>query len=108
MRPPSRVQVGARTYGIKVDPKLAQVHDALGVHMGRYSEIVLSPNQASASLRESFLHELLHACIFDADGGNEEWIKEEDEERIVAVLTPRLLDMLRRNPRVLTFLLNKE
>ena len=108
MRPPTRVQVGARNYDIRVDAQLAQVHDALGVHLGRYSEIVLSPNQGSGTMRESFLHELLHACIFDLDGGNCEWIKEDDEEKIVAVLAPRLLDMLRRNPKVVDFILTKD
>lgn len=66
----------------------------------RYERITIEPDQKGNFLRDTLLHEVLHACLFAAAGG----MTTDEEERLVASLTPVLLDTLRRNPGLLAFL----
>lgn len=82
--------------------------DCLGATLGQYSLIILSPSQDYQSLRETFVHELLHAAVYDADGGNETFLDTETEEKVCRLLAGRLVDLIRRNPRLVTYLTAKE
>lgn len=106
---PSAVDVAAIRYTIVVDLTEAAMaaHDAqlrwlYGVADHRNERIVLHPDQGPSQLRDTLLHEVLH-CVASVAGG-----LGEDEEAIVAQLSRTLLDTLRRNPGLVTFLLAEE
>lgn len=52
--------------------------------------------------REVLLHELLHACLSNSSVT----LDYEQEERLVAVVSPRLLAALRDNPALVRYLLS--
>jgi hypothetical protein len=62
-------------------------------------------------MRETVLHEVIH-CLLDlqstGSGGDKALIPEEDEERFVRAFSPLLLDTLRRNKALTTYLLAAE
>lgn len=111
---PAYVVVGAITY--RIDYSLEAIaheraehgdENLLGVCSPR-GVIVCDGSLPDDLLRETLLHEILHACYFGvgsplhyrtpagADG----------EEIAVASLSPSLLDVLRSNPAVASFLLS--
>jgi hypothetical protein len=62
--------------------------------------IAIADDQAADQERDTVLHEVLH-CMSRIVG----LIRDDDEEeRIVAALTPLLLDVLRRNPDLVGYL----
>lgn len=107
LRPPATVQVGARKYRVEISDQSTKALDCLGATLGQYSLIVLSPSQDYQSLRETVIHELLHALVFDTDGGNESWLDEATEEKVCRYLAGRLVDLFRRNPRLVAYLTDK-
>lgn len=66
-------------------------------------EIHLEPTLADDMLADALLHEVLHA-VWLVVGGREN-IDKELEEKIIAIISPTLLDTLRRNPELVLFLL---
>ena len=67
--------------------------------------IAVNDQQAPGFLRDSLFHEVLHACwqhsgLYDPEG-------KEHEERVVRHMTPRILDVLRSNPRLVAWLTEK-
>lgn len=110
VKPPATVTVGP--LDVKVDVNAKRANDAsltFGHYDRVYGEIVLAPNQGPAPLRDTLLHELLHACCdlaaMQAGGGDAVFEDDDHEERCVRALTPWLLDALRRNPDLVTYLL---
>lgn len=61
--------------------------------------------QSVAAQRETLLHESLHAILWSAGGATLLGLDDEHEERLVTLLSPWLLAMLRDNPAVVEFLL---
>lgn len=51
--------------------------------------------------REVALHEVLHACFHETSLD----LSQEDEEKFVTILSPRLLEVLRENPTLTAYLL---
>ena len=70
-----------------------------------YQTIYLNPDQGADSKADTLLHELLHAVWYH-QGMREHKI--ESEEQIVATLAPGILDVLRRNPKIVEYLVNGE
>lgn len=68
--------------------------------------ITLRPSIAPMCLRDTLLHEVLHA-ICDMTGIAKD-LGAEEEEKAVNRLGPALLDTLRRNPALVTFLTEQE
>ena len=64
----------------------------------RYLTITVDPNQAPSQVRETLLHELLHACSQEAG------MDETQEEQTVNAQAPRLLAALRDNPDLVAWL----
>lgn len=108
-RPPNAVQVGHVRYRVVLDGALLADSDAVhGLCSIINQRIVLNPQQGADQLRDSMLHELLHAVIRGHGLGE---LSEGDavldparEERVVSVVASVLLDVLRRNPRLVTYL----
>lgn len=63
--------------------------------------IALRPGMPPQLARETFAHELLHACHLTAGIDDGRFTA----ERIVAAISPFFVDMLDRNPAVVAFLL---
>lgn len=93
------------TLAVEVNQGECDAQGASGFYVEEQRRIVLAPSNHRDKKREVLVHESLHACI-DASGLVFE--DEEMEELIVHNLTGPLLDMLRRNPQYVAFLLDKE
>lgn len=107
---PDIITVGAARYAVIVDDaaitkaalEMGCVGGKLcGHHNQAELKITLHPNQPPDGARDSLLHELIHALAAQTDV-NRDW--GDLEEGFVSRLTPALLDVLRRNPRLVQFL----
>lgn len=112
MSPPSRVQVGHMCYDVVVDKQRA---DDAGVTYGQSDHskctIVLNPDQHAHQMRDTVLHEVLHAICDQLGvnkGGAAALLDFDAEERLVSSLSPILLDTLRRNPHLHEYLLRPD
>ena len=76
--------------------------DLLGMTDNDMQEVFLYTEQGPDKMRETFLHEHLHAMLTLA--GISDQADAEVEERIVKRLAPIMLQFLRDNPNVYTFL----
>jgi len=89
MKLPKSFTLNGRRWKVKLE--------ALDGDMGRCNHrersIIIDPDQAADEMEDTFLHELLHACL-----GMElrEFIGAKREELIVEVLTGRLLSVLKQ------------
>lgn len=98
-RRPRAVRVGAHTYTVRVDPSVPSEH------LGDYwnvGQIRLQPGLTPSRQREVLFHEVLHAA-YEAAKLPASCI----EERAVTALAPILLEVLRRNPTLVAYLLEK-
>lgn len=78
------------------------LHDTYG--RIRYSKglIILDPNQTDAHKRITLLHEIMHGCWHLGDRSHKN-----DEKAIRSLVAP-LLDVLRRNPALVAYLLAED
>jgi len=79
--------------------------DILGLCDSDAQKIVLESLQGPDKLRETFLHEHLHAMVNLA--GLRDVLTEDKDEDVIKRLTPILLQFLRDNPAVYAFLIGK-
>lgn len=106
--PPEHIVVGPFAYTVVVD-KAAIVQKAwdqrqrlLGECDPQLLEITINPDSAALVQRETFVHEILHA-VFDQVGVTDD-LGAEETEKAVNRSAPLLLDVLRRNPDLVTYL----
>jgi hypothetical protein len=101
--PPARI--GATLYPFRYVPGLndSDGHPLLGQCDTTATLIELEPDQSLQRLRDTVLHECIHAMATAADLGDEN-----TEEDWAARLTPYLLDFMRRNPSLLEWLLTEQ
>lgn len=105
MKPPDAVLVAPRRWAVDLgDPGLMDGTED-GVTDFDRDRIILKATLAKGSLRDVFLHELLHA-IFDQLPTKRELaeVRKDLEEDIVYALTPRLIALLRDNPKLVEYL----
>lgn len=108
MKPPRKIHVGPHTYRVVHDSAAmnAECRDAGTDLLGRCSHIEqkihIEPKQHPSQKRDTVLHEVLHA-VASLTALSSDW-GDEREEEIVLRLTPALLDVLRRNPRLVAYL----
>jgi hypothetical protein len=75
-----------------------------GMWDGKSATILLSTRAADTIMRETLVHEILHA-VLELSGASSVHIKDSDEEEgIVRSIAPMLLDVLRRNPKLVDYL----
>lgn len=105
---PAHVQVGPHRYTVVADAaKADELNTNHGQTDNRLARIVIHPGQARTQLRDTLLHETLHA-ILDGAGMANDGVSVSlpgDEELVVSRLSPLLLDTLRRNPDLVAVLL---
>jgi hypothetical protein len=94
MKIPKEVVVMGKSY--TVGPLSEECGD-FGRCMAGNQRIQIKANQAPGQLRDTLLHEVLHAVSYE--------LYLELEERQVHILANGLLDTLRRNPKFTQFLL---
>jgi hypothetical protein len=105
---PRRIHVGPHIYSVVCDAAAmaAECRDAGEDLVGRCSHrtltIHIEPDQARSQMRDTLLHEVLHA-VANMTALDGEWGAEREEE-VILRLAPALLDVLRRNPRLVAFL----
>lgn len=108
MKPPSSVRIGPHNYSVIADVTAILKISAednerkLGTCDTRMCVINVDPEQADSQLRDTVLHEVLHAC-FDLIGAGED-ISDDTEEKLVRRLSPVLMDVINKNPRLMTWL----
>ncbi len=106
--PPRAVMVGPHIYDVRTSAALVRDMRADGEHgRCRPAELTidLDPEHPLTVVAETLLHEIVHACLSGA--GVSAALAEIDdalEERIVLAVSPLLLDVLRSNPELVTFL----
>lgn len=105
---PSSIQVGPyrftiiedeATYNRKVVEDDANTWGT--IEYGRL-RIILNPNQAPDHKRVTLLHELLHGVEDISDQAHD------NTEKVIRQLAAPLLDVLRRNPELVAYLLEQE
>lgn len=105
--PPAIVQVGPMRYEVLVDELailkagLEEEADLHGSCDERTQRIVLNPASAPDILAEAFLHEVLHAVCFLT--GVDHALGPDKVEAVIRSMSPALLDVLRRNPDLVTY-----
>lgn len=67
----------------------------IGVKLGDTKKILMSRDQGEADLVDTFWHEVLHAII--AARGRASGLRLKDEETVVSVLAPGLVQVIRDN-----------
>lgn len=108
MNPPRHVKVGAYRYELVVSAAeiaRANRHDGelrLGLTDHRGLRIYVCDDAAELVVKETTLHELLHACF--AASGLQMGAGGEEEERVVAALSPVLFGALRANEGLVSWL----
>lgn len=94
---PKHVRVGPFTYRIAVTPDIDEFgHTANDVH-----RISINVDQSTVSMKDTLLHEVLHACFFTVNLRDQ--VDYEAEERIVRRLSTILLQVLRSNPKLVEY-----
>lgn len=105
MSVPSKIDVGPLSFVVTQD--LARYGQAVETNDGRLwgqiyyatGELVLNPAQAEGHKRLCLLHEILHACWHLTD-----YTHNNDEDAVRRLAAP-LLETLRRNPALVTYLM---
>lgn len=106
MKPPRKIRVGCHRYDVIVDAVgLVGEHAELrGSTVSDSLTIALDGRLPRSVQQETLLHEVLHAA-WDTTGASAGPAKDH-EELVVSALAPALLGALRRNPRLVAFLLD--
>lgn len=109
--PPRRVQVGPYRLALIVDTKrLDEEAVECGKRRGEFAgrtnvadgTIYLRDDLAPDYAAETLLHELMHACFVTVGDP----LNDEAEEQACSALAATLLDTLRRQPRLLAYLID--
>lgn len=101
---PRSVKIGAHRFAI--NDKLNE-DGPLGRTKHTEQVIEIRPAQGASSLRDTLLHEVLHAVCDVAGLEYLMGIETSDEERLIRLLTPWVLGVIRDNPKLLAYLLEK-
>lgn len=110
MKPPTHIKIGASVYRLHVDKKAwkqrlsksGDAHTTRGHTSTHKHEIWCDPSGAETLVRETVLHEVLHA-LFD-DSGAPIADDVDQEEIVIRALSPRLYAVLVENPGLVAYL----
>ena len=105
---PDRVHVGPHQYDLVYDKEAINRYSVergdpcVGQCDSSDLLIIIDPEQAESQIRDTLLHEVLHACC-DLIGLSCD-VDHDIEEKIILRLAPILLLVLRDNPELVTYL----
>lgn len=109
MKPPAQVRIGSKVLPLKADSAACKAGGVTGQALIDDFYVIYDDHRPGEVLKDSILHELVHViwsetslCLRFPDAGNES-----DGEHIIRDLTPRLLALLRDNPRLVQYLTEK-
>jgi Zn-dependent peptidase ImmA (M78 family) len=86
----------------QVDLALRATHppgNGVGCCMKNDQTILISKKQSKQEKPRTVLHELLHACLIGPHG-----LTPDSEEKVVCLLEERLVDLIKNNPKLITYL----
>jgi hypothetical protein len=100
---PGAVKVGQSIYTVHRKRTLDS-DDKLGLTQARKSRILISKDQSTSAARDTLLHEVLHAVCWESGLCHVLGIEDVDEERMIRILTPALLGVIRDNTDLMDYL----
>jgi hypothetical protein len=100
---PTSIRIGAHDYTVKLDPEVGY-RGANGETYPERLDILIAEGLAATREREVLLHESLHGLWQGTDLRTEESGLQGYEEQVITALAPVLLDMLRDNPGLVSYL----
>jgi len=103
MKRPKRVRVGNHDFDYLYGTIEADDRYVYGRMNPRHTQILIDDSNAESQIRDTVLHETLHAIWSDAP----HILDSETEEQVVRALTPGLLSVMRENPKLVAYLLEK-
>jgi hypothetical protein len=103
VRPPAKLRIGGMVWTVSIDPEVQDDGEA-GTTVPFSQRIKLAPGQGPDYERDTLLHEVLHAVLFATNLRKMEGFGTQHEESVVLAMSPILLQVLRDNPRLLTYL----
>lgn len=99
---PAEVLVGSATYAVQLKKKLPE---------GRYGDtrngltsIRLNEGLSLSAMQDTLLHESLHAIVHMSGMQHSLGFDDAEEERMIRVLTPWLVSLIRDNPSLIAYL----
>lgn len=96
LRPPSRVKLLASDLDIVMVSNLTEGnHTAFGIYDDKTSTISVLDGCSKSATQDTIVHEIIHAIL---------QAYELDSEKIVRVLTPGILSIIRENPDLVKYL----
>ncbi len=101
-----KVDVLGKTYRVEETPGMIVEDDASGKCIPHRCHIRIDPEQDIQQYRDTLWHEVMHGIFSEA--GLSHSFKDEEEEHIVRVLSTASLQALRANPKLRTFLFQKD
>jgi hypothetical protein len=104
---PTSIVLGPHAYEVRADEesvRLLHAHGNRGATYNDQSIVRIDPDRPKTALAETVLHELMH-CIVDKSPLRDRFSKE-DDEAIVVMMSVGVLELLRRNPELVEFLLS--
>ena len=104
MNPPKTIKVSPFVFEVVHDPD--QLSNSQGDAMidRNQLKVYINRDRPDGNLRDDILHELLHAVYGQTPLFSNSDHGAEQEERIIAALSPRILAVLRENPRLVAWL----
>lgn len=106
---PKRVRIGHAYFDVKTDPSTAldlAARDLAGESDGNRLALKVNTAYPVATQQETLLHEILHMCLYVT--GTDTQLDDDVEERVIRPMAMALFGVLRDNPKLVTYLLNKE
>lgn len=109
MTPPKKVKVGPYDYGVRFDDDAMSAAGANGACLPDTATVLLDSTCSPSTERDTVLHELLHAVwkqthlVIDYPDSD----SDSPGEKLIQTLAPRLLGLLRDNPKLVTYLTEK-
>jgi hypothetical protein len=105
---PASVRVGPYRYKVVVSAERIKElekesnSELYGITTHGHLEIALQPDVADLILRETLLHEVLHAVLYNT--GLSDRMSDKAEEHLIRGLSPALFALLRDNPDLVAYL----
>jgi Zn-dependent peptidase ImmA (M78 family) len=98
---PKAVRIAGLRVTVVYGDLVTETGEGDGAYLSRQGTIAVNRDMGADQERETFFHEVLHACI---DQTNLRSTDSEKEEKVVSALSPVLFGFIRDNPRAVAYL----